>query len=176
MNSNSLQNIQRRCLPAKKCVWPKTTAWSISALWGGQCTGSWTENGLWAFWSPLEWSWTNHFSSPHTLSGIPSVKTANSLRHRLLLYDVHTVLSSDILILAGLSFHTWYKQILLDVIVLLTVVLMYFGFFFFWKFGWGFSDMPGKTRVTLDLSVLRWYKGIKLNTLSLSSWNRDSMS
>lgn len=137
-------------------------------------------NGEWlvGLLTPLEWSWTNHFSSPHTLSGIPSVKTANSLRHRLLLCDVHTVLSSDILILVGLSFHAWYKQILLDVTVLITVVLMYFGFFcfFFWKFRWGFSDMPGKTRVTLDLSVLRWYKGIKLNTLSLSSWNRDSMS
>lgn len=48
---------------AQKCVWTRTMKLSISALWGGQCTGSWTESGLWASWHPREWNWTNHFSS-----------------------------------------------------------------------------------------------------------------
>lgn len=64
---------------------------------------------------------TFHLRYLHTLSGIPSIKTADSLR-------VCIVLSFAILILVGLPYPIW---TLLDVIVLITVGLMYFFFFKF---------------------------------------------
>lgn len=62
---------------------------------------------------------TFHLCYLHTLSGIPSIKTADSLR-------VCIVLSIAILILVAFPYPVW---TLLDIIVLLTVGLMYFFFF-----------------------------------------------
>lgn len=67
---------------------------------------------------------TFHLCFPNTLSGVPSVNTINSLKHRMFLCGVCTSLISAILILNGLLHHMKYKLILLDVIGFPTVAVM----------------------------------------------------